>query len=174
MTPNLKGYSREFLATLFSYDPHSGWITRLVTRGYQALAGDVIDCLHSAGYYHTQVDGKRLLAHRLAYFLHTGETPEEIDHIDGDRKNNKFENLRAATSSLNKYNIPLKSTNTSGFKGVHFDKRKKKFTAQIMLEGRYVHLGRFEDPKEAARVYDAAAVEGVGEFALTNAKMGLI
>lgn len=173
MVPKLKGFTREYLASLFSYDPETGAITRIVSRGYQALAGGVIDCRHSAGYYHTQVNGKRLLAHRLAYFLHTGETPEEVDHHDGDKQNNKFSNLRPATSSLNKYNIPLKSNNTSGFKGVHYCKSKRRFTAQIQVNGKYVHLGRFKTAEEAARVYDAAAIEAVGEFALTNAKMGL-
>lgn len=174
MTPTLKGFTREYLASLFSYDPETGLITRLVTRGYQALAGDVIDCLHSAGYFHLSLDGKRLLAHRLAYFLHTGETPQEVDHHDGDKQNNRFRNLRPATSSLNKYNIPLKSNNTSGFKGVHYCKSKRRFTAQINVDGKYIHLGRFKTAEEAARVYDAAAIEAVGEFALTNAKMGLL
>lgn len=174
MTPTLKGFTREYLASLFSYDPETGLITRLVTRGYQALAGDVIDCLHSAGYFHLSLDGKRLLAHRLAYFLHTGETPQEVDHKDLDRQNNRFENLRAASSSLNKYNIPLKRNNTSGFKGVHYRKDKRKYTAQIHIDGVYARLGSFTTAEEAARAYDKAAVAAVGEFALTNQKMGLL
>jgi hypothetical protein len=174
MTPTLKGFTREYLASLFSYDPETGLITRLVRRSRNALVGDVIDCLHSAGYFHTQLNGKRLLAHRLAYFLHTGETPQEVDHKDLNRQNNRFENLRGASSSLNKYNIPLKSNNTSGFKGVHYCKSKRRFTAQIQVDGKYIHLGRFKTAEEAARIYDAAAVEAVGEFALTNEKMGLL
>jgi hypothetical protein len=174
MTPNLKGFTREYLASLFSYDPETGRITRLVTRGYQALAGDVIDCLHSAGYFHLSLDGKRLLAHRLAYFLHTGQTPQEVDHHDGDKQNNKFSNLRPATSSLNKYNVPRKRTNLSGFKGVGYDRARGKFRAQLQFAGRNINLGRFDTAEDAARAYDKAAVEAVGEFALTNAKMGLL
>lgn len=174
MAPTLKGFTREYLASLFSYDPETGDITRIADRGYQAEIGDVIDCLHIAGYFHTQVDGKRLLAHRLAYFLHTGETPQEVDHKDHNRQNNKFENLRAATSSLNKCNAPIRVTNSSGFKGVWHDKTRNRYTAQFQYQGVNRRLGRFKTAEEAARAYDRAAVEAVGEFALTNAKMGLL
>ena len=174
MAPTLKGFSREYLASLFSYDPESGLITRLVTQNYLGVAGQTLDSPQNAGYLQVSLKGKRMLAHRLAYFLHTGETPQEIDHVDHDRQNNKFENLRAATSSLNKCNAPMRVTNSSGFKGVWYDKSRNRYTAQFQYQGVNRRLGRFKTAEAAARAYDKAAVETVGEFALTNEKLGLL
>jgi hypothetical protein len=174
MVPTLKGFTREYLASLFSYDPESGLITRLVTRGYQALAGGVVGCPHNQGYFILLVDRKHLYAHRLAYFLHTGEIPPELDHNDGDKQNNKFSNLRPATRSQNNHNVPLLKNNTSGFKGVTYERARGKFRAKLQVSSRRIHLGYFDTAEDAARVYDKAAVEAAGEFALTNEKMGLL
>jgi len=80
MAPTLKGFTREYLASLFSYDPETGLITRLVTRGYNARAGDTAGCVNSDSddYICVKLGGKILRAHRLAYFLHTGEIPKEF------------------------------------------------------------------------------------------------
>jgi len=174
MAPTLKGFTREYLASLFSYDPETGLITRLITAGPIGRYGRILESPHNAGYTQVAHKGKRMLLHRLAYFLHTGETPQEIDHINHDRKNNRFENLRAATSSLNKCNAPMRVTNSSGFKGVWHDKTRNRYTAQFQYQGVNRRLGRFKTAEEAARAYDRAAVEAVGEFAMTNAKMGLL
>ena len=174
MAPTLKGFTREYLASLFSYDPETGLITRLVTRGYNARAGDTAGYVNSNGYICVKLGDKILSAHRLAYFLHVREIPKELDHHDGDKQNNKFSNLRPATRSQNQRNIPRMRNNTSGFKGVCYHRAKGKFQASLKALGRKIHLGLFDTAEAAARAYDKAAVAAAGEFAVTNAKMGLL
>lgn len=88
----------------------------------------------------------------------------ECDHIDRDKLNNQRSNLRNCTHAQNQMNT-YSTRNTSGYKGVHFRKDIKKWCARIKLNGVKKHLGVFEDIKEAAKAYDAAAVEYFGEFA---------
>lgn len=174
MAPTLKGFTREYLASLFSYDLETGVITRLVTRAYNAQAGDTAGCVDSEGYICVKLGGKILRAHRLAYFLHTGEIPNELDHHDGDKQNNKYSNLRPATRSQNQRNIQRMRNNTSGFKGVCYHRAKGKFQASLKASGRKIHLGLFDTAEAAARAYDKAAVAAAGEFAVTNERMGLL
>lgn len=174
MAPTLKGFTREYLASLFSYDTETGLITRLVTRSYNAMAGDIAGFADTGGYICVRLGSKILRAHRLAYFLHTGEIPKELDHHDGDKQNNKLSNLRPATRSQNQRNIPRMRNNTSGFKGVCYHRAKGKFQASLKASGRKIHLGLFDTAEAAARAYDKAAVAAAGEFAVTNAKMGLL
>lgn len=83
----------------------------------------------------------------------------EIDHINGDRKDNRLENLRLATSSENKQNIGLKSNNRSGFTGVSWFAAAKKWRADITIAGKMRHLGRFDTPEAAAEAYAKAKAE---------------
>lgn len=108
-----------------------------------------------------------LYMHRLIWEHHFGPIPEnyEIDHIDGDRLNNRKANLRLVTSHQNKMNSRLRSDNSSGFKGVTWSKDKRRWQAQIMKHGKNHVLGRFKTPEEAAEAYKDAALEMFGEYA---------
>lgn len=90
---------------------------------------------------------------------------DRVDHIDGNGLNNRRCNLRLATNAQNAYNQKKRSDNASGFKGVSFDKSRNKWIAQIMVNYKHIHLGRFETPEEAYRAYRQAAFEYFGEFA---------
>jgi hypothetical protein len=106
---------------------------------------------------------------RTAVLLHTFLTGWElVDHVDSDGLNNRRANLRPATHSENQQNRRMAENNTSGYKGVSFDKSKGRWRAAIKLNGRTINLGRFADPTAAASAYDAAALDLFGEFARLN------
>lgn len=102
--------------------------------------------------------------HRLIIGAKRGET---VDHINGTPWDNRRENLRIVTDSQNARNTKIYSTNKSGFKGVAVYK-KDKWTAQITVNYRKLHLGVFVDAEEAAEVYNDAAIEHFGEYAKLN------
>jgi hypothetical protein len=104
--------------------------------------------------------------HREILRLKKGERGP--DHIDGNGLNNRESNLRSATHTQNMCNRGKQRNNTSGFKGVYFHKRARRWAAQIKLNQRWIYLGLFDEPEEAAHVYDAAALKYFGEFARPN------
>jgi hypothetical protein len=107
--------------------------------------------------------------HRVIWFYHTCGWPEhDLDHIDADPLNNRLENLREATRSENCFNQGLPKNNTSGFKGVTWDSRRGKWKAGITTDGRFRHLGYFEDPTEAAYVVELVCRETRGDFHPSN------
>ncbi len=114
-----------------------------------------------------------------AYFLRMHrfimEAPKglQVDHRDCDGLNNQKSNLRAATHPQNCYNKEIGPRNTSGYKGVVWDKQHKKWRAQIKFQRKYYCLGLFQKAEDAARAYDAKAIELFGEFAHTNFKYAL-
>jgi hypothetical protein len=120
------------------------------------------------GYIVIPVDGKQYPAHRLAFLYCTGEMPEEIDHANGCRSDNRFANLRSCTRSQNNANRRSSGRNTSGYKGVTFSKANKAWIAAITVAGKHYYLGSFPDKTEAAKAYDKAAIEYFGEFATPN------
>lgn len=127
-------------------------------------------------YAHTTVTGsdgkqKTVKIHQLLL----PDAPQ-VDHIDHDGLNNRRSNLRAATHAENRRNSRTNKNNTSGFKGVSWHKVSGKWRAKVGSHGSgtYVNLGLFETAEDAARAYDRAAEQEFGEFALTNAKMGLL
>lgn len=91
-----------------------------------------------------------------------------VDHVNGNGLDNRRANLRPATNAENMRNRRRYANNTSGFKGVTFDKAKGRWKAQIRLDGRRRYIGRYDTAEEAARAYDAAARELHGEFARLN------
>lgn len=99
-------------------------------------------------YVYIKIFGINYRAHILAHMYMTGEKSNVIDHGDGNTLNNIFTNLKNGTTVDNCRNMKLFSNNTSGFCGVY--KRKNKWHAQIVIEGKKVHIGTFHDIHEAA------------------------
>ncbi len=94
--------------------------------------------------------------------------PLDIDHRDRNYLNNQKNNLRIATRQQNLANQPYYINNTSGYKGVTWHKKSKKWYAQIKVNRQHIHLGTFHDIKLAAKAYNDAAVKYFGEFAWLN------
>ena len=97
-----------------------------------------------------------------------------IDHINRNRLDNRKHNLRPATISQNGANAKLTSRSTSGFKGVSYFKRTGSWRAYITVNKKFISLGYYKTPEEAAQHYDAAALKHFGTFARTNKDLGLI
>lgn len=89
---------------------------------------------------------------------------EEVDHWNHIGTDNRRENLRLATPFENRCNTPLRKDNTSGFKGVYWDKLRRKWSAEITHKGKKLHLGRFDTKEEAFEAYCKAGQERHGEF----------
>lgn len=120
-------------------------------------------------YIVVSIDGQRYLAHRIIYKLVEGRDPErDIDHKDTNGLNNIWSNLRIATDAENLANRTKQENNTTGFKGVWFDKARGKFAADIMSNGVRHRLGRFETGEHAYAAYCEAATRLHGEFCKTD------
>jgi hypothetical protein len=156
--------SAERLRELFSYDPLTGVLCWRVNKG-RVRAGDVAGSPHCGGYLAVTADQCRLLVHRVAWAIHSGEWPDSIDHANGNRRDNRLENLRAATLSQNTANSKRYSTNSSGFKGVSLIPSTGRYRAYITHDGRQNWLGSFVSPEDAHAAYLAAAERLYGEFA---------
>lgn len=112
-------------------------------------------------------------AHRFLLWKATGAIPEHVDHIDGDKLNNRISNLRPASTAQNARNCKLRIDNSSGYKGVSRAKSGR-WEACIKVGKKKKTLGTFGDPRTAALAYDEAAREEYGEFAKTNSDLGLL
>lgn len=166
--------SQSFLTEWLDYDPATGifrWKKTANNNG--ARRGDVAGTDNGNGYVRIVLQGVRYYAHRLAWMIVYGGDPMiEVDHENRVRDDNRIENLRPAGMSRNLGNIALPSHNTSGRKGVCWDKSRNKWIVHIKVNGVQKYLGRFADREEAARAYDRAAVAHFGPaFALTNERM---
>ena len=91
-----------------------------------------------------------------------------VDHIDGNKLNNHWENLRWATRTENNRNRAKRANATSSYYGVSWSKTSNKWLAQISIEGKRTNLGTYTSEKEAAHVFNMAAIERYGEFARLN------
>lgn len=140
--------SRDLLEELFDYNPESGLFRRKIGGRKENLK------LMDIGYLRVSIQDVNYLAHRLIYKMMTGEEPAEIDHIDGNRSNNKWANLRAVDRKTNSRNRRLGKNNTSGVIGV--SRQGSLWHAYIVLDGKQHHLGFFKTIEEAKAARKAA------------------
>ncbi len=131
-----------------------------------AFAGELAGGVNpSNGTLYIYIDGKLYAAHRLAWLMMTGKEPEDqIDHIDGNRLNNAWLNLREADNRQNNCNRPKQCNNTSGYKGVTYHSQNDCWVAQTWHKGKRIHISCHRTPEEAARAYKEFVLELHAEF----------
>lgn len=117
------------------------------------------------GYALASINGEVVRMHRL---ITNCGTNFEVDHINGNTLDNRKSNLRVCSHKENSRNVKIPSHNTTGYKGVSFNKKRNKYRAYIKYEQKQIHLGYFLDKKEAALAYNKKAVELFGDFFKLN------
>ena len=141
--------SHDYVLSAFDYQ--DGNLIRKTGRVNEI--GQIAGCVHKGkGYIHVKIKAKAFKAHRLVFLYHHGYLPEFVDHIDGDKTNNKIENLRAATKEENCRNQKIRSTNKSGYKGVKWVEHCKKWQVEVCKNYKQLRFGRYEDLELAGLV----------------------
>ena len=154
----------EELREQFDYDQETGVFTRRVRSSNCIKIGCVAGTLNSDGYLKFRVNNKRYFAHRLAWLYVHGVWPcAQIDHINGDRDDNRIANLREATCAENSRNSKKRRGGRCRLKGVYIQKHR--FGAQIRMQGKNIYLGYYATEEEAHAAYVAAAEKEFGAFA---------
>lgn len=162
--------SQEVLRRLFDYDAETGnlihkpreisefasrWAYLLWNKRYP---GSVAGSIRKNGYISVAIANVAFYAHRLIWMREYGFAPESIDHIDGNKTNNRIDNLRASNPSVNTKNRAISSNNTSGQMGVYWHDQTQKWCARIYDNKKSVGLGlydNFEDAVKARREAEA-------------------
>jgi len=121
------------------------------------------------GYWQLWHKGKLYRAHRVVWFLVTGEDPGDkvVDHVNGDGLDNRFENLRLCSNAENCRNSKKRSNNRQKYKGVS-KQTNGGYTARIMVDGKQMVLGTFRTQEAAGEAYNQAAIKHHGEYAKLN------
>lgn len=141
------------LKIFFHYDQHTG-IFKRIKRWEQGRA-QIIDHEHIPikpginGYLQIAYEKRPYLVHRLIFIYMTGNLPEQVDHINGNRCDNRWCNLRPVIDKVNKMNMGKSRMNTSGYTGVTWHKSKRKWHASFHSEGKHIHVGYFDNVHEA-------------------------
>lgn len=138
--------SKEELHALLEYK--DGKLFWKVKKRNGAKPGDEAGYVNNTGYKMVRVNYVAYLQHRLIWIMHGNDPVDCLDHIDGDPLNNRIENLRSATDSQNNWNAKLKSTNTSGVKGVNWCKKYMRWHGRVSFKGKRHHVGYFKDKDE--------------------------
>lgn len=155
--------TQEYLRSIFDYqDGHLLWKNSR-HKSRQGMFAGCIDAKN--GYRRIQLHGKLYQGHRLIFMWHHGHMPDEVDHIDRNRLNNRIENLRSATRADNAKNLGINKANKSGVTGVYWNKVLCKWHAQIRVQAKTKHIGFYSDLAEAAAARKEAEMKNFGEFA---------
>lgn len=144
------------LKAVLHYNPETGVFTNKVRRANRHT-GEVAGCVNVAGYIKIALDGKQYLGHRLAWLYVYGEMPQQIDHINCDRADNRIANLRPCNDKLNHQNlIRAHKDSASGVLGAYRYGASGRFRSRIMVDGKVRHLGCFDDEQQAHAAYVSA------------------
>lgn len=168
---------QSYLLEALSYNPETGelhWLERPISHfpserarhaANRRFCGKVAGTTRKSGYRQVALKGKVHLSHRVIFKMVLGNDPIEIDHINLNKSDNPWKNLReAGNRANNNANTKVRSDNHLGVKRVHFHKETGRFRARIQVNGKKRRLGSYATAEEASAAYCKAALEAWGEF----------
>ena len=148
------------------YEPETGLMYWKINVSRYMKAGKLLGYVDKAGYRKVKFLGTNYAQHRLAWFLHYKTDPKLmlIDHIDGNKSNNKITNLRLVNHSQNRVNTGIRSNNKTGVVGVSFCKKSNRYRARVDLNGERIYQKYFDSFQAASDARNAVASEVFGEY----------
>lgn len=156
----VKILTQEYLKSILHYNPETGIFIRLFAKKRTDLLNKEAGCIQNHGYRAILINGRSYLSHRLAWLYMKGEWPQaELDHINHNRTDNRWNNLRQITQQHNKKNQTMNGNNKSGITGVSWYKQTNKWRAQIRHNGKKINLGYFNSIDDAAKARQTANVK---------------
>jgi hypothetical protein len=157
--------TQEYLKSILRYDPETGEFVWLEGLSYYAPAGTGAGWLEQ-GYNNIKIKNKSYRAARLAWLYVYGMWPTKfIDHINGNRGDDRISNLREASAAENNRNRKIRTDSKTKLKGVYFNERSGKYESKIHVNGHSMWLGSFPTAKDAHQAYYEAAQKHFGQFA---------
>ena len=144
---NMKDFTQSEVLQVFRYNKHTGDLTN-IHKATARVEGALSTYRHNEGYLTVNVGKKEYLAHRMIWFMEMGVWPKQVDHINHNRSDNRWINLREVIHRDNHTNMSLKSNNTSGVNGVRV-LPSKRYCAYIMVQGKQIPLGTYDTLEEA-------------------------
>ena len=165
--------SLDLLNSLFTYDPDTGLLKNRISRG-RAKAGEIAGRVNKNGYLQVRINYVAFYTSRIVWKMATGADPldKEIDHINGNRQDNRIKNLRVASRAENLANKPKYSGDFSLPKGVYRSATKNKYCACIKVNGKTRYLGTFSSPELAGKAFEDASRGIFKEY--TNTRISVV
>lgn len=158
-----RGPSLDFLLDRFELNHKEGKLyyrTSVNSRGQKGRPAGTVNAL---GYTQIRIHGRSYLAHRLIFYMTFGRWPGMLDHVNGNRSDNRASNIRECSPTENLYNSRRPTSNTSGYKGIRLEKGK--YAIRMYVNGRPKRFGRTETLQEAVDKLNKIRKEHHGEFA---------
>lgn len=152
------------LKEILHYDPETGIFTWLKAK--KSVIGCRAGFYSNLGYRQIRIKGKYFYEQRLAFVYMENYTifKKEVDHINRNKGDNRWINLRLVTRNQNLANANIRFDNTSGIKGVNRYLKDNRWQARIGVNGKRIHLGYFDNKEEAAAAYQQAAIRYYGKY----------
>ena len=149
--------TQERLKELLDYDHLTGLLT-WISGSRSDLIGKPCGNVKKCGYVKCKIDGINYAAHRIIYKWMKGQEPNIMDHINGNRADNRWGNLRSVTPQQNNLNVTLLKNNKSGITGVFYHEKQNRYHSNVRIDGKSHHLGSFATKAEAIAARQAANI----------------